>query len=33
MGTHILVVGDEKELADVLELYLVSDGYVYNDIM
>ena len=27
MGTHILVVDDEKELADVLELYLVSDGY------
>ena len=26
MGTHILVVDDEKELADVLELYLVSDG-------
>lgn len=27
MGINILVVDDEKELADVLELYLVSDGY------
>lgn len=26
MSTHILVVDDEKELADVLELYLVNDG-------
>lgn len=27
MSIHILVVDDEKELADVLELYLVNDGY------
>ncbi|MDE5891790.1 MAG: response regulator [Acetatifactor sp.] len=27
MGGHILVVDDEKEIADVLELYLVNDGY------
>ena len=26
MSTHILVVDDEKELAGVLELYLVNDG-------
>ena len=26
MSTHILVVDDEKELADVLELYLANDG-------
>ena len=25
--TRILVVDDEKELADVLELYLANDGY------
>ena len=30
MNTHILVVDDEKELADVLELYLVSDGYTVH---
>lgn len=30
MSTHILVVDDEKELADVLELYLVSDGYTVH---
>ena len=27
MSTHILVVDDEKELADVIELYLKNDGY------
>lgn len=27
MSIHILVVDDEKELADVLELYLTNDGY------
>ena len=27
MSGHILVVDDEKELADVLELYLTGDGY------
>ena len=25
--TNILVVDDEKEIADLLELYLISDGY------
>ena len=30
MGTHILVVDDEKELADVLELYLTNDGYTVH---
>ena len=25
--TNILVVDDEKEIADLLELYLVSDGF------
>ena len=30
MSTQILVVDDEKELADVLELYLVSDGYTVH---
>ncbi len=28
--THILVVDDEKELADVLELYLANDGYTVH---
>ena len=28
--THILVVDDEKELADVLELYLTNDGYMVH---
>ena len=28
--THILVVDDEKELADVLELYLTNDGYTVH---
>lgn len=27
---HILVVDDEKELADVLELYLANDGYTVH---
>ena len=27
MSVHILVVDDEKELADVIELYLTNDGY------
>ena len=27
MSTHILVVDDEKELADIIELYLTNDGY------
>ena len=30
MGAHILVVDDEKELADVLELYLINDGYTVH---
>lgn len=30
MSVHILVVDDEKELADVLELYLTSDGYIVH---
>ena len=25
--TRILVVDDEKEIADLIEIYLVSDGY------
>ncbi len=25
--TNILVVDDEKEIADLLELYLISDGF------
>ena len=28
--THILVVDDEKELADVLDLYLTNDGYTVH---
>ena len=30
MSTHILVVDDERELADVLELYLTNDGYTVH---
>ncbi len=30
MSINILVVDDEKELADVIELYLVSDGYTVH---
>ena len=30
MGINILVVDDEKELADVIELYLTSDGYTVH---
>ena len=28
--THILVVDDEQELADVPELYLTNDGYTVH---
>ena len=28
--THILIVDDEKELADVLELYLMNEGYTVH---
>ena len=27
METNILVVDDEKEIAELVEIYLVSDGY------
>ena len=27
MGANILVVDDEKEIADLIELYLQNDGY------
>ena len=27
--TNILVVDDEQEIADLVEIYLVSDGYKY----
>ncbi|MCI8398388.1 MAG: VanR-ABDEGLN family response regulator transcription factor [Oscillibacter sp.] len=30
MSAHILVADDEKELADVLELYLTNDGYTVH---
>lgn len=30
MGVNILVADDEKELADVIELYLTSDGYTVH---
>ncbi|MDE7312901.1 MAG: VanR-ABDEGLN family response regulator transcription factor [Eubacterium sp.] len=30
MSNHILVVEDEKELADILELYLTNDGYTVS---
>ena len=30
MGINILVVDDEKELADVIELYLTNDGYTVH---
>lgn len=30
MSIHILVADDEKELADVLELYLTNDGYTVH---
>ena len=31
--TNILVVDDEKEIAELVELYLVSDGYkVHKDL-
>ncbi len=35
MGENILVVDDEKEIADLIEVYLKNDGYkvfkFYND--
>ncbi len=30
MGEHILVVDDEKEIADLLEVYLSNDGYTVH---
>lgn len=30
MGEHILIVDDEKEIADVLEVYLANDGYTVH---
>ncbi len=30
MSTHILLVDDEKELADVIELYLTGEGYTVH---
>lgn len=30
MDIHILVVDDEKELADIIELYLTNDGYTVH---
>lgn len=30
MSSHILVVEDEKDLADILELYLTNDGYTVH---
>ena len=27
MNEHILIVDDEKEIADLIELYLTNDGY------
>lgn len=30
MSKHILVVDDEKEIADVLEVYLANDGYIVH---
>lgn len=30
MSINILVVDDEKELADVIELYLTNDGYTVH---
>ena len=30
MGENILVVDDEKEIADLLEVYLKSDGYTVH---
>ena len=31
MQTEILVVDDEKEIADVVELYLQNDQYKYSN--
>ena len=30
--TNILVVDDEQEIADLVEIYLVSDGYKFDKI-
>ena len=30
MGEHILLVDDEKEIADVMELYLAGEGYTVH---
>ena len=30
MSAHILVADDEKELADMLELYLTNDGHTVH---
>ena len=30
MSINILVVDDEKELADIIELYLTNDGYIVH---
>lgn len=30
MSEHILVVDDEKEIADLIEVYLKGDGYIVH---
>ena len=30
MSEHILIVDDEKEIADLLEVYLKNDGYIVH---
>lgn len=30
MGEHILIVDDEKEIADLIEVYLKNDGYIVH---
>lgn len=30
MNEHILIVDDEKEIADLLEVYLKNDGYIVH---
>mgnify|MGYP003190583938 CR=1 FL=1 len=30
MNEHILIVDDEKEIADLIELYLTNDGYIVH---
>lgn len=32
MNEKILVVDDEKEIADLLEVYLKNDNYIYQNI-